>query len=913
MKNTKKILTLFIAMLFLLSVIPMTTIADTGVSIYVSVNDGNDLNDGSIGSPFKTIEKAKEKVRELKQTVKSGGITVYLRGGEYSLTESLEFTEKDSGTATCPITYKAYEGEFVNILGGRSLPAELWRIADSEDAYRIPEEAQGKVYQVDLGALGYTKEQIGKMNYIGAYSTEGEPGTDVYEHLQPNTERLPPAVDLFDHEDPQIRARYPNDGWIYVKKVIKNSVQWYFDQSDPTGWTIQYEDPHLDRWANAKHPKIYGLFTYDWGDATVDIKEVDLRARTITSHAATSFGIKPADGIGGRYYGYNMLEELDIPGEYYLDTDTLIMYYYPKTPIEETNITISVLQAHVVVFNKCSYITLADVNVSAGRLNIIEFLESEYCTVDGCTISNAGQYLVEFNESENCTLKNSECFNSGAEGVNMLAITGLAALKDKNNSVVNCKIHDFARHRLMSAPAIMMKGVGHYAGYNELYNGTNTGIFLHQAVDCTIEYNDIHHVIMDTSDAGAIYWGMDQYQQGLVMRYNHIHHNGQGQVHLSGIYADGGAGGVKAYGNIVSELPLGVGFQSFGSCYEVTNNVYLNVERYANNVRYNDDMIGIQESQRQNTYPFGQNKIGLDIRTPVWRQRFPFLVDMLSRPWETFYVPINCVVKNNIAVEGGADYTNDVWKEEAVEYVPTVLASKNQVSYSYDEDMNLTLDQEAIKSLIPDWEEIPIDEIGPSGIVGNMNFERSEDYGGNRIGDTESIKRPTENNQAETEKPDNFQMDERIKNATVLALETPNTFVNGEVKKIDSENDKVVPVIKKGRTLLPVRFIAETFGFEVEWNADLREVTLTKGDKIVKMKIDENILNINGVDTKMDTTATIIEGRTMIPLRALCETALSKQVFWDSRGLIVISDTKDIFNSNSDSEVIEKIITDLKK
>ncbi|MGC8722238.1 MAG: copper amine oxidase N-terminal domain-containing protein, partial [Caldisericaceae bacterium] len=61
-----------------------------------------------------------------------------------------------------------------------------------------------------------------------------------------------------------------------------------------------------------------------------------------------------------------------------------------------------------------------------------------------------------------------------------------------------------------------------------------------------------------------------------------------------------------------------------------------------------------------------------------------------------------------------------------------------------------------------------------------------------------------------------------------LWIDKNTALVNGEYKLIDQTNPKVVPVIiPPGRTMLPIRFIAENLGCLVEWDAELREVKLT--------------------------------------------------------------------------------------
>ncbi|HPS28553.1 MAG TPA: copper amine oxidase N-terminal domain-containing protein, partial [Candidatus Paceibacterota bacterium] len=62
----------------------------------------------------------------------------------------------------------------------------------------------------------------------------------------------------------------------------------------------------------------------------------------------------------------------------------------------------------------------------------------------------------------------------------------------------------------------------------------------------------------------------------------------------------------------------------------------------------------------------------------------------------------------------------------------------------------------------------------------------------------------------------------------VLTIGKNTAALNGKVVSIDSD-PRVVPTITNGRTLLPLRFVAEAFGFQVDWNAQARSIVLTYG------------------------------------------------------------------------------------
>ncbi len=101
----------------------------------------------------------------------------------------------------------------------------------------------------------------------------------------------------------------------------------------------------------------------------------------------------------------------------------------------------------------------------------------------------------------------------------------------------------------------------------------------------------------------------------------------------------------------------------------------------------------------------------------------------------------------------------------------------------------------------------------------------------------------------------------------------------------------VQPTIIEGRTLVPVRAIFESLGAQVEWQGDTRTAVSSKGDTKVSLQIDNKIMKVNDVDVVLDVPAQLIGDRTMVPVRAIGE-AYDCYVDWNGakRIVIIISD-----------------------
>ncbi len=121
------------------------------------------------------------------------------------------------------------------------------------------------------------------------------------------------------------------------------------------------------------------------------------------------------------------------------------------------------------------------------------------------------------------------------------------------------------------------------------------------------------------------------------------------------------------------------------------------------------------------------------------------------------------------------------------------------------------------------------------------------------------------------------------KDGCVVAEKSFNISVTNDIsiiiggKKIKTDTH---PTIVGGRTLVPVRVVANGLGADVQWNAKTRTVTITRGSEHLTLTIDNTIMTKNGKNIELDTAPAIINNRTMVPIRAISE-ALNAYVNWD--------------------------------
>ena len=95
----------------------------------------------------------------------------------------------------------------------------------------------------------------------------------------------------------------------------------------------------------------------------------------------------------------------------------------------------------------------------------------------------------------------------------------------------------------------------------------------------------------------------------------------------------------------------------------------------------------------------------------------------------------------------------------------------------------------------------------------------------------------------------------------------------------------VAPYIKDGRTMLPIRYVAEALGMSVTWDAKTRTVIIQDMFYKVEIPVDTNKIIVNGVEHISDVKPEIVHGRTMLPIANIAR-ALGlkdgKDILWDA-------------------------------
>lgn len=624
---------------------------------------GSDSNLGDKSKPFATLEGARDAIVRVRKNnnIKQGKITVYLREGDYYRNETFKLDEVDSGSERLNIVYKAYKNEKVNIIGGLKLENNEFKPVIDEDILNriISEAARSKILQYDLNQSGYI------------YKNKGE--------------TILKEPELFFDSVPMTLARWPNEGYILTGNVAKENV----------GFKFQYDNPRPLLWSKAKDIWMFGYWYHNWWDSTVKVNSIDTINKQIKISENINYGVKSNQ----RYYYLNILEELDEPGEWYIDRDKWILYFYPPSFIGKANIQMSTFNNPFIIMNEVSNFCIEGLTFETSRSSGVLINGGSNNKISECTFRNMGQNAVTINGGINNGVQGSEIYNTGTGGIE---ITGgnRDALTLSGNYADNNNIYNYSRLKKTYSAAIDISGVGNRASHNSIHDGPHTAILL-AGNDNILEYNEIYSVVTDTDDAGAIYTGRDWTFRGNIIRYNYFHDIGSSLAKFgaAGVYLDDCMSSAEVYGNVFYKVnkPLFIGG---GRDNIIRDNIIVECEK------------SICFDERGLTWNLDQlykNLLKVPYKSDIWEKRYPTLGNILSD--DSPGTPKGNLITGNVLYK-----TKDMEIAQSVKKYGTI---SDNILYSIDPGFvdlnkkNFNLKKNSIiYKQIKEFESIPFNKIG---------------------------------------------------------------------------------------------------------------------------------------------------------------------------------------------------------
>ncbi len=339
--------------------------ASTQADFYVSPQ-GSDAWSGTISKPnaqgtdgpFATLERARDAIRDLKKS-KSADIVVLIRAGTYSLEKTVVFGLEDSGVGDSTITYAAYPGETPVFSSGREI--KDWTKV-SGNLPGLPEEALGKIWVANVS-----------VRFLTLYDAEG---------------MLP---------------RAQSERFVPLKGGSKDELRF------PAG--------RLKNWPNVEDVEIVVRPTRAWIMNVLPLVSVDEEAGIARTAIPATYAIQK--------YGCwveNVLEELDKPGEWVLNTKEGKVYLWPRG---ESPVMAPQLIEFIRVEGKIDKQGPKDVPVRNLRFRGLSFKHGDRYTL---TLDDAGlqhdwdmfdkaNALVRLRGTENCVVEQCHFLHSGSGAI----------------------------------------------------------------------------------------------------------------------------------------------------------------------------------------------------------------------------------------------------------------------------------------------------------------------------------------------------------------------------------------------------------------------------------------------------------------------------------------------------------------
>jgi hypothetical protein len=514
-------------------------------------------NAAGTDGPFLTIEKARDLIRDIKNTGRlDGPVNVWIRGGRYVIDRPLVFTSEDSA----PACYRAYSGEQPIIDGGRRIHGWKTGMAGRYECWtaEIPEVKEGRLYFRQLFVNGERRE----------------------------------------------RARSPKKGFYRMESVPAVTAKTTYRE----GQDAFIASPgDFDDWKNIGGVEIITFLK--WIEERMHVASYDRETRLVTlSSKSTMAFIDDYEGRQPRYYIDNVFEALSEPGEWYLDRNEGKLYYIPM-PGEEPDKTevfapvltqllrlegsadggrrVEFLGFDGLVFEHSDW---NHENQKSGQsaCNVpgaISMKSAYCCAVKNCRIRHTGFYGIEIGEGciGNMITGNEIC-DLGAGGIKMggTGAAGPSGGLTGNNTITNNSIYSGGRIFYSACGILSMHSFGNRISHNHIYDFYYTGISCgwvwgyadSVSKDNRIEKNHIHdigHGLL--CDMGGIY--MLGVQPGTVIRGNIVHDIEKYCYGGWGIYTDEGSSHMLIENNISYRTGSQCFHQHYGRENILRNNIFV--------------------------------------------------------------------------------------------------------------------------------------------------------------------------------------------------------------------------------------------------------------------------------------------------------------------------------------------------
>lgn len=593
----------------------LSTPATSQRSFHVSPA-GDDSNEGSAGHPFRSLWRARDAVR-LQLAQHPGAVTVVVHGGRYVLDSMLRFDARDGGRPGAPVRWIAAAGE-KPVLSG-AVPLQGWRPLEQGEGMLRP--AAARIWVLDLRARGI-------LSY-GDPTAKGQ------------------RPELFCAGQPQPLARWPDSGFAtggQARGQTPTPPAWNHTRGTREG-IFEYLDPRIARWADEQDPRLGGYWFWDWSEEYQRLERVDTAAGLLyVAPPYHRYGYR--DSL--RFFGLNLLCELDRPGEWYLDRAGGLLYWYPPQGGPPPAASLSVLDApYMISIQGASRLELRGLTLEESRGSGILIRGGRGVVLRDCNIQEMGTNGIVVEGGRDHLLDGLHLQVLGYAG--MLVSGGeRAGLVPAGHEIRNCVVERFSLFKRTYEPAVRLEGCGMVVRNNHFRYSSSSAMRL-EGNDFLVAYNEIDHVVSESDDQGAIDVYYNPSYRGNVIAYNYFHDvQGGTTTGAAAVRLDDMISGFLIRGNVFERC----GSQHFGGVQ-----IHGGKDNIVENNLFLDCPFAVSFSpwgerwDRELQSPQLRRKLyeEVDIRSALYQRRYPALAHLAGHPDSN-------VVRRNLAIGEGTFY-----------------------------------------------------------------------------------------------------------------------------------------------------------------------------------------------------------------------------------------------------------------
>ncbi len=693
--------------------------------------DGSDSNDGSCASPFATIEKARDAVVALQsqKVLPQEEIVIYLCDGEYLRTDPLLLTKDHSGTNKAPIVYRACPGQEPRIIGGKRLDPSWFTTVESDSPVwaRLDSAARGNLMQADLAAHGITD--------YGIFRDGQGYGRGLVSHME-----------LFFNRQRMELGRWPNAA-APGTSAYDNGEDFAQVAAELSDMAFQYSGTRPSRWTQASDPLVFGHWQWAWADRYLKLVGINTDSKILYVDWGTGFGSNVPQQ-DHPWYALNLLEEIDVPGEWYMDRSSGILYFWPPESLTGSEMYVSMLGEEgagtdrlgkaVIEMEDTSYITLDGLIIEICRYDGVKIKGGHHNVVKNCTIRNTGSVGVDIVGGHHNGVSGSYLHDLSNRGISLFG-GDRYTLTPCYNYAHNNYIHDFSAWCRTYSPAIQTCGDGSLVSHNVIHSAAQSAIMgggwyreFGKPTNCIYEYNEIYDVCRDADDSGATSWAWGWNNQGQIFRYNFVHdiHSRWGvwgvrEHGVHGSYQDGCNSSFHYYGNIWYDIDnRGIVFNG-GRDNTVDNNIFVKVGHVplrtlpaCGAIASNRSCTTSIDETPGSAMNFLEQLLDVNYLSPPWSKAFPNLTTIPGSYDDPAFPaakePVGNKLYRTIGYDNGLFTEDGPWPGDVFALFWDIQDNiEDQDPLFVDEanlDMNL-LPTSPVYS-IPGWQDIPFDDIG---------------------------------------------------------------------------------------------------------------------------------------------------------------------------------------------------------